>query len=299
LKAHPEIDFTVAAVNVPVVKKASGWPADPQERRQEMLRRMAKRAANKLSGKSKASPKSKAVSRSAVLDPAVASALAAYRELPKVEKAPWRKARRLSGSQVFQITRGLATPSIIARVLSVNGNRQLTVRDQRLVRIPDPISLIHSAPQPASSRRLDYVIEAFEVKQDHIENLSTSSNACAAVAPRLTEERYSCLKLTKRSPFRISAACNTAICGLSITTVSPGHLHLANLTTLTSLAYRGYLRACYGRGPDVLLTQEGEAALDAYESASLNTKARESDLTERCQRLLRHSRRVVAMRKSA
>jgi hypothetical protein len=82
--------------------------------------------------------------------------------------------------------------------------------------------------------------------------------------------------------------------------ITIGHLRLANLTTLTSLAYRGYLRRVgMGEDADVLLTQEGEAALDAYESATLNTKARESDLTERCLRLLRHSRRVVAMQKSA
>ena len=82
--------------------------------------------------------------------------------------------------------------------------------------------------------------------------------------------------------------------------VTMGHLRLANLTTLTSLAYRGYLRRV-GASDDaeIFLTPEGEAALDAYESATMNTKARESDLTERCLRLLRHSRRVVAMQKSA
>lgn len=82
--------------------------------------------------------------------------------------------------------------------------------------------------------------------------------------------------------------------------VTMGRLRSANLTTLTSLAYRGYLRRTgAGEDADVFLTPEGEMALDAYESATLNTKARESDLTERCLRLLRHSRRVVTMRKSA
>ena len=82
--------------------------------------------------------------------------------------------------------------------------------------------------------------------------------------------------------------------------VTMGHLRLANLTTLTSLAYRGYLRRSgAGEDAEVLLTPEGETALSAYEDAALNTKARESDLTERCLRLLRHSRRVVAMQKSA
>jgi hypothetical protein len=165
LKAHPEIDLTV-----PVVKMASGWPADPEERKREALRRMAKRAANKSSGP-KLKPKPKAASHgSVVLDPAVASALAVYRSLPKLEKVPWREARRLSNGQVWQITHGIATPNIIARVLSLNGDRQLTVRDQRLARIPDPISLIpNSASQPASLPvALDDVIQAFEVKQDHM-----------------------------------------------------------------------------------------------------------------------------------
>jgi hypothetical protein len=159
LKAHPEIDLTV-----PVVKMASGWPADPEERKREMLRRQAKARLNKSSGL-KPKPKPKASPGSAVLDPAVASALAAYRELPKLEKAPWRKAHRLTGSQITKINLGIAGPGVVARVLSFNGNR-----DQRLARIPDPISLIpDSAPQPAGVPvTLDDAILAFEVKQDHM-----------------------------------------------------------------------------------------------------------------------------------
>lgn len=151
-----------------VVKTASGWPADPEERKREALRRQAKARLNKSLA---LKPKPKVSLGSAVLDPAVASALAAYRKLPRLERAPWRKARRLNSDQLSKITHGLATPNVVARVLSVNGNQQLAVRDQRLARIPDPISLIpDSTPQPASlpAGFFDGVIEAFEVKQDHM-----------------------------------------------------------------------------------------------------------------------------------
>ena len=157
LKAHPEINLTVPT--------ASGWPADPEERRQEMRRRMAKRVSGRPLGHPGKAPRGPVV-----LDPAVASALAAYQSLPKLEKASWRKAHNLSNAQLFQIGRGFATSNIAARILSPNGNRQLAVRDQRLARIPDPISIIpNSTPQPASIPfTFDEVIEAFEVKQDHM-----------------------------------------------------------------------------------------------------------------------------------
>ena len=152
LQAHPEIDLTI-----PVVKLASGWPADPEERRREARRRIAMRVPGKPSER-----------KPVALDPAVASALAVYRDLPKLEKAPWRKTHRLSGAQLTKISRGLAGhgSKIIARLLSVNGNRQLT-------RLPDPIPVIsmipNSAPQPASVPcTLDDAILAFEVKRDHL-----------------------------------------------------------------------------------------------------------------------------------
>ena len=72
------------------------------------------------------------------------------------------------------------------------------------------------------------------------------------------------------------------------------HLRSANLTTMTSLAYRGYLRRVGTlENGEIFLTPEGEEALKSYETATLYTKERESDPTERCLRLLRHSRRNV------
>lgn len=167
LKAHPEIDLTLKGslplnlvANVPVVKMANGWPVDPEERKQEMRRRIAKAKANRLSA-----AKPKASYSPAVLDPATASAMDAYRSLPHLAKAAWRKARHLSSAQVYQISHGLSTPNIVARVLSVNGNG-----DQRLARIPDPITVIpNGVPNPAYIPvSLDDAILAFEVKQDHM-----------------------------------------------------------------------------------------------------------------------------------
>lgn len=70
------------------------------------------------------------------------------------------------------------------------------------------------------------------------------------------------------------------------------HLRKANMTTLTSLAYRGYLRKTgMGELARVVLTHDGEQALEAYDAATLNQRAREYELTERCLRLLQYSRR--------
>lgn len=81
-----------------------------------------------------------------------------------------------------------------------------------------------------------------------------------------------------------------------------GYLRKAQANTLSSLAYRGYLRR-HGSGDEALvfLTALGEEALASYEKASLNERKIEKELTERCMRLLQHSRRqnVVGMKKSA
>lgn len=77
-------------------------------------------------------------------------------------------------------------------------------------------------------------------------------------------------------------------------------LRLANMNTLTSLAQRGYL---FKVGPtddsEVMLTKAGEEALRLYQQAGMNERMHEADITERCLRLLRYSRRLVMMSKGA
>lgn len=80
------------------------------------------------------------------------------------------------------------------------------------------------------------------------------------------------------------------------------YLHRAHANTLGSLAYRGYLRRVgTGDSAVVMLTSAGENAYLTYDTASLNERAKEKDLTERCMRLLQHSRRknTFEMPKSA
>jgi hypothetical protein len=84
--------------------------------------------------------------------------------------------------------------------------------------------------------------------------------------------------------------------------VTMGYLKIAHANTLGSLAWRGYLFITSNGAGDkaiVGLTPEGEKALRSYTSASINERQHEHELSERCLRLLRHSRRVVAMRKTA
>jgi hypothetical protein len=161
LRDHPEIDFAVSAPGVPVVKMVNGWPTDPEERRQEMLRRRAKWDLNKSSTTKPASSR-----YPVVLDPAVASALKEYKGLSRFDKASWREARRLSPGQISHIIKGLATPNIIGRLLHVNGNQQMTVRDQRLARIVDPITVIPASPTPAPSPSLQDGVAYLEIKRD-------------------------------------------------------------------------------------------------------------------------------------
>ncbi len=73
---------------------------------------------------------------------------------------------------------------------------------------------------------------------------------------------------------------------------SLSYLRKAHASTLSSLAYRGYLRR-HGTGDSavILLTPAGQEALAAYEKATLNERVREGELTERCMRLLQYSRR--------
>ena len=79
--------------------------------------------------------------------------------------------------------------------------------------------------------------------------------------------------------------------------VTFSYLRNAHANTLGSLAQRGYLQRL-GAGDDALITlsPSGEAALRSYSQGSLNERAHEGELTERCQRLLKHVRRnVVSM----
>ncbi len=73
--------------------------------------------------------------------------------------------------------------------------------------------------------------------------------------------------------------------------VSLDYLRNAHANTLGSLAERGYLQR---DGENVVLSQAGIDALHVYTHASLNERAHEGELTDRCMRLLKHVRRGIA-----
>ena len=78
--------------------------------------------------------------------------------------------------------------------------------------------------------------------------------------------------------------------------VTMATLRKANMITMTSLAARGYLRRVgTGEDTEIMLTPAGEMALKTYTDATMYERKAESDITERCARLLRHSRRIVEM----
>ena len=82
--------------------------------------------------------------------------------------------------------------------------------------------------------------------------------------------------------------------------VSLEYLKHAHATTLGSLAYRGYLMRVGPKETDqVMLTPKGEAMMRHYDSASLNERSHEGELTERCQRLLKYSARHVQLVRTA
>jgi hypothetical protein len=75
-----------------------------------------------------------------------------------------------------------------------------------------------------------------------------------------------------------------------------GHAHGNTLGSV--IANRWIVVAGRSEDSPVILTPDGENALRTYTHATLNERAHEGDLTERCARLLRYSR-VVHMPKSA
>jgi hypothetical protein len=82
--------------------------------------------------------------------------------------------------------------------------------------------------------------------------------------------------------------------------VTLAHLKRAHGNTLGSLAYRGYLRKVGSSdAAQVFLTEDGIGALKLYKDAGMNERQHEHELTERCQRLIQHSRRIAVMSKSA
>ena len=78
--------------------------------------------------------------------------------------------------------------------------------------------------------------------------------------------------------------------------VTLDQLRNAHATTLGSLLIRGYLQK---QGSVIVLTKRGGEALRLYDQATINERSHEGDLTERCLKLLRYSRRVVAMSRAA
>ena len=84
--------------------------------------------------------------------------------------------------------------------------------------------------------------------------------------------------------------------------VTMEYLRNAHANTLGSLAYRGYLKLSgvgIGDKAVVILTQSGAEALLYYERATMNERTHEGELTDRCLRLLKHSRRVAILTKTA
>lgn len=82
--------------------------------------------------------------------------------------------------------------------------------------------------------------------------------------------------------------------------VTRAYLRHANGGTLGSVAYWHWIASTGPSDDDlVFLTKEGEVELEAYSRATFRERTTEGELTERCQRLLKYSRRVVPMVKSA
>jgi hypothetical protein len=75
------------------------------------------------------------------------------------------------------------------------------------------------------------------------------------------------------------------------------YLRHAHANTLGSIALNGWIvKRGSGESAEVVLTKAGEEQMRAYSHASLNERAHEADLTERCRRLLQYSRgKVVSM----
>lgn len=82
--------------------------------------------------------------------------------------------------------------------------------------------------------------------------------------------------------------------------VTLAYLRHAHANTLGSIAYWNWI-AVQGKDDNslVVLTKSGQEQLYIYTHASLNERGKEGELTARCLRLLKHTRRVVEMRKSA
>ena len=82
------------------------------------------------------------------------------------------------------------------------------------------------------------------------------------------------------------------------------YLRHAHGNTLGSCAYNGWIaKTGKGLGDDaeIVLTHAGKEALRTYTEATMNERSHEGDLTERCLRLLTHSRakNVVSLQRSA
>lgn len=73
------------------------------------------------------------------------------------------------------------------------------------------------------------------------------------------------------------------------------YLRNAHANTLGSLAYNNWIaKKGTGEKAEVVLTKSGEDELRMYNEASLNERLHEGELTDRCMRLLQHSRSKVA-----
>lgn len=79
--------------------------------------------------------------------------------------------------------------------------------------------------------------------------------------------------------------------------VTLGYLRHAHANTLGSIAYNGWItKRGSGEDAEVVLTKSGDEQLRTYSHATMNERSHEAELTDRCRRLLMHTRgKLVAM----
>lgn len=116
------------------------------------------------------------------------------------------------------------------------------------------------------------------------------------------DEKARLVKLNLEKPRNLSRHQYGTLKFIHENQVTLAYLRHAHANTLGSIAYWKWI-TLEGVGDDaqVNLTKAGLAELETYTRATLNERATEGDITERCMRLLKYARRsrVVPMTKSA
>jgi len=120
--------------------------------------------------------------------------------------------------------------------------------------------------------------------------IKTRSSSMSSMPNQLTDERRHMTKpVTPETPRNLSRHQYGSLKFIAHNNVTLEYLRHAHANTLGSLAERGYLERS---GELIVLSQSGKLALDTYSQASLNERGHEGELTERCLRLLKHTRRI-------